>query len=77
MSYGHLLGHLTCGIICGIAPLWNHEGMEIVVEGLDIIWGDPSTRPYILFYDNACKLRRYRINHPDLLWAMTRMVVDR
>lgn len=39
--------------------MWEHEGMPIVAEHLDSIWEDPTNRLGIMFYDNACKLRRY------------------
>lgn len=47
------------------------------MEGLSNIWADPSTRPDVMFYDRGCAIRRYLINNPDPLWAMTRFIVDR
>lgn len=76
-SYGHLVGSLNCGIIAGIANLTSHEGMEVVCEGLDLIWPDPLCRPNLMFYDNGCKLRTFRMNHPNASWLMTRYIVDR
>lgn len=76
-THGHFIASLNCGIIAGLAPLWEHEGMKVVAEGLDSIWEEPGSRPDLMFYDNACRLRRYRIHHPDESWVGTRLVVDR
>lgn len=50
-SYGHLVGVLNCGILCGLVHLPSHEGESVVVEALNEIWRDPATRPDIIFYD--------------------------
>ena len=42
--------------------------MEVVAGCLDSIWEDPASRPDLIFYDNACRLRRYRLHHPDDSW---------
>ncbi|CAN0314163.1 unnamed protein product, partial [Ectocarpus sp. 6 AP-2014] len=49
MSFGHLVGSLSCGIICGIHDLSSHE----VCVALDSIWPESSSRPDLLFYDSA------------------------
>ncbi|CAM9600560.1 unnamed protein product [Ectocarpus fasciculatus] len=77
MSYGHLVGSLSCGIITGISDLWAHEGMEVVCEALENIWPDPLCRPDLLFFDLACRLRTHRLLHPDAGWLLTRYIVDR
>ncbi|CAN0586239.1 unnamed protein product, partial [Laminaria digitata] len=65
LTHGHFTASLNCGIIAGLATLWEHEGMEVVVEALNSIWEEPASRPDLMFYDNACCLRRYRMNHRE------------
>lgn len=60
-----------------MSNLWEHEGMEIVAEGLDEIFPHESYRPSIIFYDNGCGLRRWREANPDPGWMGTRYIVDR
>ena len=36
-THGHFIASLNCGIIVRLSPLWEHEGMKIVAEGLDSI----------------------------------------
>ena len=67
-THGYFIACLNCGTIAGLAPLWEHEGMEVVAGCLDSIWEDPASRPDLIFYDNACRLRRYRLHHPDDSW---------
>lgn len=67
----------SCGIVAGIAPLWEAEGSKEVSDGLNEIWKDPLFRPEILFYDLACRRRRYLLSHPDAGWGGTLNYVDR
>lgn len=60
-----------------MSDLLEHEGTETVIEGLDEIFPFESYRPTILFYDNACKLRRWRLLYPVVSWMGTRYLVDR
>lgn len=69
--------YIEKGIIAGMADLLEHEGTETVIAGLDEIFPFEAYRPTILFYDNACKLRRWRILHPVVSWMGTRYIVDR
>ena len=75
-AHGYFIASLNCGIIAGLAPLWEHKGMEVVAGCLDSIWEDPANRPELIFYDNACRLPRYRLHHPDDSWLGTRHFVD-
>ena len=76
-SRGHLIASLNYGVIVGLAPLWEHEGMDIVAEGLDKIWEGTATRSDLLFYDNSRKLRWHRLRNPNPSWPHPRYVVDR
>ena len=51
--------------------------MEVVAAGLDDIFPFVEHRPFVCFYDNGCKLRRWFLNHPVLAWAGTRWIIDR
>ena len=75
-SHGYFIASLNCGIIAGLALLWEDEGMEVVTSCLDSISEDPASRPDLIFYNNACRLRRYRLHHPDESWHGTRHFVD-
>ena len=76
-THGHFIESLNCGIIAGLGPLWEHEGVEIAAGCLDCIWEDPASRPDLTFYDKGRALRRYRLHHPDDSWPGTRHVIDR
>ena len=45
----------TCGVICGVQPLWEREGQREVARCLGVRWPDPTRRPAIFFFDLACK----------------------
>lgn len=76
-TFGDLIASYSCGIICGIGSLWEAEGMAEVDTALNAIWPVISTRPELLFYDLACARWTYLVTHPDILWAGTRLIVDR
>ena len=76
-THGHFIATLSCGIITGLGPLWDHEGVKVVAGCLDSIWEDPAGRPGLIFYDKGCAPRRYRLHHPDDSWLGTRHFVDR
>ncbi|CAM9988231.1 unnamed protein product, partial [Ectocarpus sp. 4 AP-2014] len=76
-SHGTVVGTWNCGIVSGMSNLWEHEGMEIVAEGLDEIFPRESYRSSIIFYDNGYSLRRWREANPDAGWMGTRYIVDR
>ena len=76
-THGHFVATLNCGIIAGLGPLWEHEGMEVVAGCVDSILEDPASRSDLIFYDKGCALRRYRLHHPDDSWFGTRHLVDR
>ncbi|CAN0520027.1 unnamed protein product [Scytosiphon promiscuus] len=76
-TFGHLVASYCCGIVAGIAPLWENEGSKQVAAGLNEIWKDPASRPGILFSDFACRRRRHLLRHLDPTWDGTRNFVDR
>ena len=76
-THGHFIASPNCGIMAGLAPLWKDEGMEVVDGCLDSICEDPASRTDLVFYDNACRVRRYRVHHPDDSWLGPRQIVDR
>lgn len=76
-TFGYLVASYCCGIVAGIAPLWENQGSEEVAAGLDVIWKDPASRPGILFSDFACRRRRHLLRYPDPTWNETRNFVDR
>lgn len=76
-SWGSLLVSWSCGVICGIVPLLEAEGLQEVDAALREIFPDEAKRPVILFYDKACQLRPYFLNRGDLSWRGTLLLVDR
>lgn len=75
-TFGHLISSFTCGIIAGSGILWEGEGQEQVAAALNDIWRRTSP-PTLMFYDVACKRRRYLLTHPDWFWMSTINIVDR
>lgn len=76
-TFGHFVTSYCCGIVAGVAPLWEAEGSKEVAVALNEIWKDESTRPEILFYDLACRRRRYLVSNPEEGWDGTLNYVDR
>ena len=52
-SFGSLTISWTCGLIFGIYPLLEAEGLQEVDEGLRYIMPDETRFPTILFYDKV------------------------
>lgn len=63
--------------MAGAATLWESEGQEEVARALNDIWRHKTTPPVLMFYDVACKRRRWLLNNPDLFWMATVNIVDR
>ena len=76
-TYGYLFSRYSCGVLAGLAPLWEAEGDREVELAIEDIWPHPAIRPTIMFYDRACKRRRYLLAHPDPSWAGTINIVYR
>ncbi|CAM9811413.1 unnamed protein product, partial [Laminaria digitata] len=76
-TFGHFIASYCCGIVTGVAPLWEAEGPTEVATALNHVWKHENTRPEILFYDLACRRRRYLQHHPDAGWDGTLNYVDR
>ncbi|CAN0403082.1 unnamed protein product, partial [Pylaiella littoralis] len=75
--WGYFLCTFSCGIIAGLAPLWEAEGSVETAAALNSIWPDPRHRPTLLVYDRGCDRRVHLRLHPDPTWAGTINYVDR
>eukprot|EP00752_Nemacystus_decipiens_P004620 g4217.t1 len=76
-TFGVLTASWPCGIICGMETLYEWEGMVEVDKALKTLFADPSRRPAVLFYDNACGYDVYLNARNDQFWRNTQLVVDR
>lgn len=76
-SFGYLICTFPCGIVAGLAPLWESEGDTAVCWALNDIWRWLQHTPQLMFYDRGCDSRPYLRNHPELLWAYCIMLIDR
>lgn len=76
-AHGFLLCSFPCGVVAGIAPLWESEGDAMTCLALNDIWRHKQHTPDIMYYDRGCSRRRYLINHPSDRWENTIMLIDR
>lgn len=76
-NWGSLMASWSCGIICGIVPLLEAEGLQEVDVALNEMFPDVEKRPVVLFYDKACEYHAYLANRGDDSWGGTLLIVDR
>lgn len=76
-TWGSLVCIRPCGVVCGVQPIWEAEGMVEVDRALNAAFPEENSRPQLVFYDRACQRRRYLVGRGDTTWAGTSWVVDR
>lgn len=76
-SFGYIIATMPCGVVAGLAPLWEAEGDFDAAWGLNDIYRHAQHVPQLMFYDRACFRRAWLRNNQDPFWGRCLLKVDR
>ncbi|CAN0127766.1 unnamed protein product [Pylaiella littoralis] len=76
-TFRSLTASWACGIVCGVEPLYEAEGLREVDEALKSMFREEARRPAVLYYDPACGYDRNLRARNNIFWRGTHLVVDR
>lgn len=76
-SFGYIIATMPCGVVAGLAPLWEAEGDFDAAWGLNEIYRHAQHVPRLMFYDRGCFRRAWLRNNPDPFWSRCLLKIDR